>query len=69
MCDGQCAHIFRMNGKKKQTVTVVITDTPERPKLTKNYRGFSERGTFRGIDKMVDRGIKRLNKFGFFEIL
>jgi len=63
----QYAHIFTMNGEKKQIVTVVITDTPQRPKSTKDYKGFKEVGVVREIDKMVDRVIKRLNKFAFYE--
>lgn len=62
-------HIFTMNGKKKQRVTVVITDTPQRPKSTKDCKGFQEIGVVREIDKMVNRAIKRLNKFAFYEEL
>lgn len=65
----QYGHIFTMNGKKKQRVTVAITDTPQRPKSTKDYKGFKEIGVVREIENMVNRAIKRLNKFAFYEEL
>jgi len=59
------AHIFKRDGKKKQTVKVILTDSKLTPRNLSTGKFFTETGADRDIKIMIGRAVARLNRHGY----
>ncbi len=59
------AHIFKRDGKKKQTVKVILTDSKLTPRNLSTGKFFTETGADRDIKIMIGRAVARLNRYGY----
>ena len=63
--DFEFAHMFKREGKEKQIVKVIFTDSKLTPKNISAGKFFTETGANRNIKKMIGRAVARLKRHGY----
>lgn len=67
--DFEFAHMFKREGKEKQIVKVIFTDSKLTPKNISAGKFFTETGADRDIKIMIRRAISRLKHYSYVPFL